>query len=121
MASQTLRASGLNETLRALNRADKETRKMVRDELQEGGEIVREEWSLRLDAFNPTSAAGLRTRVRTRGVFVGQSLRKTTGKRPDYGRLQMRIGEDVTEDKEDDVIEGFENALDRIADNFDRR
>ena len=35
-------------------------------------------------------AAGYKVRVRQSGVAVQQSLRKTTGKRPDYGALQMR-------------------------------
>ena len=66
------------------------------------------------------TAAGLRTRVRQRGVSVEQSLRKTTGLRPDYGRLQQGYGDQALEDKRGDVVEKYEDGMDRVVDHFSR-
>ena len=42
---QSIVVRGYRETVRAFNRTEKETRKMMRDTLRPVGEIVREEWS----------------------------------------------------------------------------
>lgn len=122
MVDPHLVVRGYREFLRATDRAGKDSKKEVRSTLRQVGEVVRVEWTrefaLRYDA---RSAAGYRTRVRQRGVSVEQSLRKTTRKRPDYGRLQQRVGESVLEAKEGQVVLGFEKALDTVADHFDRK
>jgi len=118
---QSIVVRGYRETVRAFNRTEKETRKMMRDTLRPVGEIVREEWSQRFGQdIDPRSAAGLRTRVRQRGVSVEQSLRKTTGLRPDYGRLQQGYGDQALEDKRGDVVEKYEDGMDRVVDHFSR-
>jgi hypothetical protein len=73
---------GYREFLRACAKAEKDTRKEVRAAFREVGDIVRVDAARRLDGLSPKAAAGLRTRVRQRGVSVEQSLRRTTGKRP---------------------------------------
>src|SRR4029077_5411838 len=86
----TLRVEGYRQLMQALAKSDKATRKAVRDELRHAGDQVKTGASLRFARTDARSAAGYRTRVRQRGVAVEQSLRKTTGKHPEFGALQMR-------------------------------
>jgi len=92
----------------------------VRDTFRHVGDVVRVEWTREFSVrYDARSAAGYRTRVRQRGVQVEQSLRKTTGLRPDYGRLQQRVGEAVLDQKQGELARGFERALDTVADHFE--
>jgi hypothetical protein len=90
MARETLAVHGLKEMLKANAKADKETRLAVRHELRAVGDIVKQDAASLFAPVNSRSAAGYKTRVRQRGVAVEQSIRKTTGKHPEYGALQMR-------------------------------
>lgn len=82
--------SGLKELIKGARAAGKATQVEVREALAKSGEIIRADAYPRLARYSTQSAAGLKVRVRQRGVGVEQSLRKTTGLRPDYGSLQMR-------------------------------
>lgn len=110
---------GYREFVRACDRAGAETRKEVRAAFREVGEGVREEWTRRFSRIDPRSAAGYRVSVRTTGVSVRQSLRKTTGLRPDYGELQQRYGLGVLRDQEPAIEGRLEHAIDKVADHFD--
>ena len=71
--------------------------------------------------YDADSASGFRTRVRQRGVSVEQSKKKHGGKRPDYGALQMRRALlPALDTKQEEVVEAFSKANDRICDAFDR-
>lgn len=120
MPPQTVRVRGYRETMRALARADKESRRAVQGEFRRVGEIVTKEWAFRFRDVDAKSAAGLRTRVRQGGVSAEQSKRRTTGQHPEFGAMQMRYGARVLADKESEIVEGFDDALDRVADHFDR-
>lgn len=62
----------------------------VKDELLQVGGEVRDDATLRFWKYSNVSAAGFQERVRAGGlVRVEQSLRKTTGKRPDWGALMV--------------------------------
>lgn len=118
---QTLRVKGYREFMRAAAKAPKDARKEVRAAFREVGQIVREDAAQRLQELSPKSASRLRTRVRQAGVAVEQSLRKTTGKRPDWGATQMRRAlVPALEDKQDEVEHAMDEALDRVADHFER-
>jgi hypothetical protein len=117
MATQTVRVKGLRDFMRATTKAERETKKAVRDKLKEAGDIIRQDASERFSSISVKSAAGLRTRARMGSVFVEQSLRKTTGLRPDFARLQMRRGlEPALEAKSDEVERRLEKAMDELAD-----
>ena len=122
--SETLRVTGYREFLRATNRAEKKSKKFVRDNFREVGEVVRQPAAADLRALQDPpakSAAGLRTIVRVRGVNVEQTLRRVTGKRPDWGALQMRrILIPNLEAREGQIERTLERKLDVIADHFDR-
>lgn len=121
MAATGYALRGYQDVLRGLRDADKDSRRKIRAEFREVGRIVQRSATERFSAIDQRSAAGFKTVVRLRGVSVEQSLKRTTGKRPDYGSLQMRkalipaaIG------KQDDLERGIEHALDVVADHFNR-
>jgi hypothetical protein len=118
---ETLRVKGLRELVRATSKAEKESRTEVRKTLKKVGEVVRVPWSQELDRFGARTATGLRTVVRQRGVSVEQTRRKTTGTRPDFGFRQQLLGEDVLAEQQDEVEHEMEDAVDTIADHFERR
>lgn len=123
----TTRVSGLRELIVACDAADKATKKLVRDELRKAAEPVRDSARLKLTkgvARSPSiarTAAGYRVIVRRTGIVsVEQKLRKTTGKRPDFGALQMREAlVPALEENRDDVNREMDDAVERIVERFD--
>ena len=119
---ETLAVHGYKEFLKACTVAEPKTRKEVRESLRKVGDVVRQDAVRRFSPISTRSAAGYRTRVRQRGVAVQQSLKKTTGKHPEYGSLQMRKALlPALQRNADEVEREFERAIDRIADDFERR
>jgi len=115
----TLQIKGYTQLMQALAQADKASRKAVRDELRQAAEHVRLDGAMLFAPTDARSAAGYRTRVRQRGVAVEQSLRKTTGKHPNYGGLQMRRAlEPALDRNEDRTVREMEAALERVCDRF---
>jgi hypothetical protein len=112
---------GYREFLHACDHAGKDSKKQVRDTFRKVGETVRADAERIFAAVDAKSAAGYRVRVRQRGIAVEQSLRKTTGKRPDYGAKQMRDALIPAVDRNEGRIQhDFEAAMDRVADHFDQ-
>jgi hypothetical protein len=122
LARETVRVRGLREFQRAAARAGKESRTEVRAALREAAEPVRSEAVALFTPVDARSAAGYRVAVRQRGVAVEQRLRKTTGRRPQYGALQMtRALLPALKRHEHTIERRVERALDRIADHFERK
>lgn len=120
MPTETVRVRGLREFIRATDHAGSDSKKEVRAAFREAGEIVRQEAAQRFARIDPRSAAGYRVSVRQRGVSVVQSLRKTTGTRPDFGALQMRLALlPALAAKQQQVEQAAEHALDRVVNHFD--
>lgn len=121
MADQ-LRVKGYREFLRAAAKAQPDSRKEVRAAFRQVGEVVRVGAVDLFEDISPKSAAGFKVRVRQRGVAVEQSLRRTTGKRPSFGALQMRKALlPARSQARAEVAREMERAIDRIADHFERR
>lgn len=115
----TLRVDGYRQTMQALALADKATRRAWRAELAHAGDKVRTDASSLAARYDQKTAAGYRTRVRQRGIAVEQSLRKTTGRHPEFGTLQMRrVLLPALAANERDTVRAVEDALDRICDRF---
>lgn len=120
--AQTVRVRGLKEFLRATDRAGKETKREIRGTFRKVGEIVKVDAQARYRASDAKSARGLRTVVRQRGVTVEQSLRRTTGQHPEWGSWQMRHGLlPALDEKKREIEREMEDAIDRVADHFDRK
>lgn len=118
MSSATVRVRGLGELQRDFRKMSKDLAKEVRGELREVAEPVRAEAQRLLAPLDAGSAAGYKVRVRTRGVAVEQSRRRTTGRRPDWGALQMRrVLLPALASQQSHVFRGLERMLDRLAGN----
>lgn len=86
----TVEIKGLRELLYATDRLGGDIKKNTRRALREAAEPVRREAAARFSKYDTKSAASYGISVRRTGsVAVEQRLRRTTGRRPDYGRLQM--------------------------------
>lgn len=121
MASpETIRVEGLRSLLRATDKAEKQTKKLVRDELRRAAEPVRDEARRLLAPVDSRSASRIGISVRKVGlVSVEQRLRRTTGKHPQFGSLQMRKAFVPALGSRSDVVVGrLEEALDRLADEW---
>ncbi len=114
-----LHVSGLKQLVKACDRAGKESKSVVRAALRSTGVQVRADATTRFAKYDARSASGYRVVVRQRGVNVEQSLRKTTGLRPDFGSLQMRRALlPALRDNEAELERQVEIALDRIVEHF---
>jgi hypothetical protein len=119
MPQGVLAVRGLSQFMVALGVADRQTKKMVVTELRGTGEAVRQDAAAFMSRINGKTAAGFRVRVRQRGVAVAQSVRKTTGKHPEYGSLQMRVLARAVSEHADDTERAMERAMDRICDRLE--
>lgn len=116
MAAGTVRVKGLSELQRDFRKMGGELPREVRQELKRTGEVVRTEAVPLFEDISPRSASGYRVRVRIRGVAVEQSRKRTTGRRPDFGALQMRRALiPALERRQQEVFSGLERMLDRLA------
>jgi hypothetical protein len=119
--SETVAVRGYKELAKASLLADRALRKQMRDTFRAVGEPVRSEAAIRFSTIDARSAAGYRTRVRQRGVIVEQSLRKTTGKHPEYGALQMRRALlPALAANEPETMRRMEHAVDEVCDLWER-
>jgi len=115
----TLQLEGYTLAMKLLAASDKASRKAWRDEIRQATDHVRVDASRLFAGTNSRSATGYRTRVRQRGAAVEQSIRKTTGRHPEYGALQMRKALlPALYMNEDRTVRQVEQALDRICDRF---
>jgi hypothetical protein len=85
----TLVVEGYRELMRALDLADKKTKKAFRDELRKAGEGLRADAQRRFTPYDARVATGYRVIVRKTAIDVEQSQRKTTGRHPEFGTKQM--------------------------------
>lgn len=122
MAARTVTTKGLRELIRAADAAGKETKKAVRGRLREVAKPVLEQWRGELAGYDAGSAGKLGISVRRTGmVSVEQRAKRTTGQRPNFGRLQMAQGMRALDANAQEIELGLEQAVDDIADVFERR
>lgn len=116
MAVGSVKVEGLRELQRALRNVDKQLGKQLRDELKKAADIVAQEATALFSGINPVSAAGFKPRARGASAFVQQTRSRTTGLRPDFGALQMRVALlPALAAKEGDVVQQVEGMLDRLG------
>jgi hypothetical protein len=119
VATETIQVEGYAQLMRAFARANKESRRYIRETLKEVGFAVQRDAVRRMSPISSKSAAGYKVSVRQRGVEVRQSLRKTTGRHPEFGALQMvRVLLPALADNEVRTEREMELALDRVSAHF---
>ena len=120
MAQQTFVLHGYTELMRALKQMDTEERRYSRAVFRETGEAVKRQSAATMSPIDTKTAAGYKVGVTQRSVRVYQSVRKVTGKHPEYGGYQMRHALiPALRDKEPETERALEHALDVIADHFE--
>jgi hypothetical protein len=117
MALATVRITGLAKLQRSFSRVSGGLNKDIDRELLRAGKIVAEDARSRFSGINASSAAGFRPRTRGFGrVVVEQRRRRTTGKRGDYGVLQMqRALLPALGSKRGEVMDALEEMLDSLG------
>jgi hypothetical protein len=115
MAEQTIRVHGLRETLRAFQKLDREASKELRAELVRAAFPVAEDVRARLARYQGASLNTIRPGATQKGAFVRQNKRKVTGRRADFGALQMTHGFlPALEENADEVNADVERLLDKL-------
>jgi hypothetical protein len=116
----TVKVEGLKQLDRALKQTDKEAAKGLRKELREAAKVVAMDARQKFMGVDGRSAMGIRPRVRSGLVAVAeQSRKRTTGKRPDYGALQMRSAlMPALRENQDEVIRRVDDMLERLEKEF---
>ena len=117
MAASSVKVHGLRELHRALKNYDNGLKLELEQELRDAGDLVATSARTKFVGIDARSAAGFKSKVRGFGrVVVQQSRRRTTGRRGDFGSLQMRraLLPSVTEN-EPQVLHAIEGMLDRLG------
>lgn len=119
MAAETIRLHGIKELHRDLRKYDRELALELNRRLKDAAELVRQAASERFQPISSATAAGFRPRARSGSAFVAQSKRRTTGLRPDFGSLQMRVAlVPALESKSGEVERAVEQLLDELGGGF---
>lgn len=109
----TVRVEGWREAVRALDRVNRGAKREILKGIAEGARPIADDANTRLGRYR--GIGRITTRASVTGVFVQQSHRKVTGKRPDFGALQMSRGLIPAVDAGGPEIEGrIEGALDGL-------
>jgi hypothetical protein len=107
---------GYREADRAFRAVGSEISGEFRDEMKSAAEPIAADARAKLSRYIGASVQTIRPIALARGVVIRQTARKITGKRPDFGALQMtRALIPARDENEDAVIRGLENALDRLT------
>jgi hypothetical protein len=111
---ESIQLHGWRECMAALKYIDKEAQRAVRDALREAAWPVAADTKSRLAEYRDVGPVGIS--VRARGVAVEQRKGKTTGKRPDFGALQMSHGFiPALNDNVEETYRGVEIAFDVLV------
>lgn len=112
----TVRVRGLTQTIRAFSVLEKGVRAEILGELRSIAEPVARDAQEKLSGYAGISLGTIGPRTSVRGAFVTQRARKVTGRRPDFGSLQMRKGLiPALEEHADDIEPAVGEALDRLT------
>ena len=105
---------GWREVDRALRKVDKDKSAEFRTEFAKAGEYVSEDFQRKIVRYGGAKTETVKSKALASGVFVVQNANKVTGKRGDFGALQMRHLIASREENVDKTVEALEDAMDRV-------
>lgn len=112
-----VRTRGWRELQRALQRVNREAAKTAREGAKRAAEPVVQSARAKEGKWAGSKPSSIGPRVTVRGVFVTQRARKVTGRRPDFGALQMEEAFiPALEENEREVERHLEKAFDHLLD-----
>lgn len=116
MAGATIRIEGARQVSAAFKGIDRKLQSDFLNELKKTAQPVAEDAKGKVTRYAGASVNTIRPRRSGVRVFVEQSARKVTGKRGDFGALQMRtVLEPALEENADGVFRDVQGVLDRYA------
>lgn len=118
MAAATVRITGLKETVRAFNKIDKGLIRNVQKGLKRAAEPVAVSARAKVSQYRGASVGTISPRARGASAFVTQRARKVTGKRGDFGALQMRRLVEALDENREEVVRAVERELDDLLNDF---
>lgn len=114
MAEGFVTVEGYRELDRALRKVNRDKDKELREEFAKAGEHVAEAFRSKIVRYGGAKTETVKSKALASGVFVVQNANKVTGKRGDFGALQMRHLIDARAENMDRTIEALEDALDGL-------
>lgn len=116
MAFATVKVEGVREVNAAFRKVDKDLAKQFGNDLKKAAEPVASTARQKVTRYRGAKVTTIRTRRSGPRVFVEQGARKVTGKRPDFGALQMRtVLIPALEERTDEVFDQVEQVLNNYA------
>lgn len=115
MANAVVTVEGYRELDRALRTVNRRKDAEFRQEFAKAGEAVAEDFRHRIVRYAGAKTDTVKSKALARGVFVVQNANKVTGKRGDYGALQMRHLIDARAANIDRTRDALEDALDGLV------
>jgi hypothetical protein len=117
MAASTVRVRGLSELQRDLGKVSREAEKSVRDGMKLAALPVVAAARAKEGKWPGSKPGSIGIRATRRSVFVTQRARKVTGRRADFGALQMREAFVPALDENEHLVRReVEHALDHLLD-----
>lgn len=117
--ADAVRVEGIPELLRKLDEFDKGFKREFQKELRAVGEPIAADIRGRVSRFGPKTEGGVRPATRVGALYVKQTVGRTTGRRGDFGALQMRTAFlPALDGAKPGVIRGLDDMLGRLADKF---
>lgn len=87
-----VKVEGLSAAVRALDAVDRKAKLTILKGLREAAGPIALDIRRDLARYNDMSLGTIRPSAGVRGVYIRQYAKRVTGKRPDFGALQMRKG-----------------------------
>jgi hypothetical protein len=106
-----VRVEGLQAVYRGLAAIDRDAYKELRLSLIAAAEPVAASARDKISRYQGASLGTIKPRASVRGAFVTQRAKKVTGKRPDFGALQMTRGMIPALDEHEDEIHAAAEAV----------
>ena len=111
-----VRVEGLSGLVRDFRKLEKTLAREVQGRLKKVAEPVVQSSRAKVGRWRGSKPSQIRPRVRGSSVYVTQHARKVTGRRGDFGSLQMRKAlAPALEENESEVERGLEDVLDDLA------
>lgn len=116
MAAATIRVHGAREVVAAFRKVDKKLAAQFGNDLKKAAAPVTDTARAKVTRYHGAKVNTIRARRSGPRVFVEQGARKVTGKRGDFGALQMRtVLMPALEERSGEVFDRVEEVLNNYA------
>jgi hypothetical protein len=116
VTAATIRVHGVRETAAAFRAVDAKLARQFGNDLRQAAEPVAASARDKVTRYAGASVNTIRPKRSGARVFVEQSARKVTGRRGDYGALQMRtVLEPALDERAPEVFDEVDRVLNEYA------